>query len=393
MDDGRRLYGFVDEGYGNVVDAFVANFVEHQDLGAGCAVYVDGRSVVDLWGGIAERRTRKPWEENTAAVIFSVSKGILAICAYVLSQQGRLHLDAPVALYWPAFERFGKNAITVRQAMSHRAGVPCLDVDLSKEDVIAWEPVIRAIENQPALFPADAGHFYHALTYGWVVGEVIRRVTGFSPGTYFRMAIGDPLELHAWIGLPASARRTVAWMEAPLPDEDSEAAREAARVFATNRCVQRSLSLGGAFAFPADGNVVTFNDPAIQSAEIPGANGIATPRSLARLYAACLTDLGTDRLLTDSSIDDATQVRSIGPQLSGMPDDGARWGTGFQLSSPPAQPMLGPRSFGHAGAGGQLAFAAPDYRVGFAYLSNQMGGYGDGRARELTLALRSAVGG
>jgi CubicO group peptidase (beta-lactamase class C family) len=222
---------------------------------------------------------------------------------------------------------------------------------------------------------------------------VIRRVTGLSPGMYFRTAIGDPLELDAWIGLPASARRTVAWMEAPLPDDDSEAAREAAQVFAANQCVARSLSLGGAFAFPADGDFVTFNDPAIQSAEIPGANGIAAPRSLARLYAACVTGLGADRLLIDSSIDDATQVRSSGPQLSGMPNDGARWGTGFQLSSPPAQPMLGPRSFGHAGAGGQLAFADADYGVGFAYLSNQMGGYGDQRASLLTLALRSALGG
>lgn len=392
LGDGRRLHGFADEHYGKVVDAFVANFVERQDLGAGCAIQVDGRSVVDLWGGIAERRTRRPWEENTAAVIFSVSKGILAICAYLLAQQRLLALDAPVARYWPAFARCRKDAITVRQAMSHRAGVPCLDVDLTKDEVLAWDPVIRAIEDQFPLFPPDAGHFYHALTYGWLVGEVIRRVTGLSPGMYFRTALGDPLQLHAWIGLPAGARRTVAWMEAPLPDEDSEAAHEAARALATNRCVERSVSLGGAFAFPADGNFVTFNDAAIQTAEIPGANGIATPRSLARLYAACVTDLDSEGLLTRASIDDATQVRSTGPQLSGMPDDGSRWGTGFQLSSPPSQPMLGPRSFGHAGAGGQLAFADPDYRVGFAYLSNQMGGYGDKRARELTLALQSCLG-
>lgn len=393
LDDGRRLYGFADEGYGKVADVFVANFVERQDLGAGCAVYVGGRSVVDLWGGIADRRTRRPWDEDTAAVIFSVSKGILAICSYLLAQQGRLDLDAPVAQYWPAFARSGKETITVRQAMSHRAGLPCLDVDLTREDVIAWEPVIRAIEDQRALFPPEAGHFYHALTYGWLLGEVIRRVTGLTPGTYFRTAIGDPLHLHAWIGLPTSAGRNVAWMEAPLSDEDSEPAREAARVLATNRCVERSLSLGRAFAFPADGDGVTFNDPALQTAEIPAANGIATPGSLARLYAACLMDLGGGRLLTDSSIDDATRVRSSGSQLSGMPDDGARWGTGFQLSSPPAQPMLGPRSFGHAGAGGQLAFADPDYGVGFAYLSNQMGGYGDERARKLTLALQPALRG
>ncbi len=391
LDDGRRVYGFADEGYGNVVDAFVANFVERHDLGSGCAAYVDARLVVDLWGGIADRRAERRWDDNTAAVIFSVSKGIVAICAYLLAQQDQLELDAPVSRYWPAFGAHGKEAITVRQAMSHRAGVPCLDVDLTKGDVIAWEPVIRALEEQRPLFPPNSGHFYHAMTYGWLVGEVIRRITGLSPGAFFRMAIGDPLELRAWIGLPDSARPDVAWMEAPLPDEDSDAAREAARVFATNGCVERSGSLGGAFSFPADGDLVTFNDPAIQSAEIPGANGIATPRSLARLYAACVTDVGGVRLLADSSIADATQVQSTGPQLSGMPDDGARWGTGFQLSSKPVQPMLGSRSFGHAGAGGQLAFADPDLGVGFAYLTNQMGGYGDARARELTLALRSAL--
>ena len=392
LDDGRRLYGLADEGYGSVVDAFVANFVERHDLGSGCAAYVDGRLVVDLWGGIADRRTGRPWEENAAAVIFSVSKGIVAICAYLLAQQDQLELDAPVARYWPAFGARGKEAITVRQAMSHRAGVPCLDVDLTKEDVIMWDPVIHAIEDQRPLFRPDAGYFYHALTYGWLVGEIIRRIAGVSPGTYFRKEMGDPLGLDAWIGLPASARQNVAWMEAPLPDEDSETARSAARVSATNRCIERSVSLGGAFAFPADGDFVTFNDPAIQGAEIPGANGIATPRSLARLYAACVTDLGSGRLLSDSSIADATGVLSAGPQLSGMPDDGSRWGTGFQLSSPPSQPMLGRRSFGHAGAGGQLAFADPDYGVGYAYLSNQMGGYGDARARELTLALRAVLG-
>jgi CubicO group peptidase (beta-lactamase class C family) len=391
LGDGRRIHGFADEGYGELVDAFVANFVLRHDLGSGCAVYVAARPVVDLWGGIADRRTGRPWEENTAAVIFSVSKGMVAICAYLLAQEGQLELDAPVSRYWPAFAAAGKEAITVRQAMSHRAGLPCLDVDLTKEDVIAWEPVIRALEQQRPHFPPTAGHFYHAMTYGWLVGEVIRRITGLSPGAYFRRTIGDPLELRAWIGLPDSARPDVAWMEAPLPDERSEAAQKAARVSGTNRCVERSGSLGGAFSFPADGDFVTFNDPAIQRAEIPGANGIATPRSLARLYAACVTDIDGVRRLTDSSIEDAIQVQSAGPQLSEMPDDGARWGTGFQISSPPAQPMVGPRSFGHAGAGGQLAFADPDFGVGFAYLSNQMGGYGDVRARELTVAVRSAL--
>jgi CubicO group peptidase (beta-lactamase class C family) len=386
-----RVFGETADGYGAVMHAFVQNFTERGDVGAACAVYVDGRIVIDLWAGVADRRTGKPWHANTAAVIFSCSKGVLAICAYVLAQQGLLDLDAPVARYWPEFAAHGKGAITVRQAMSHRAGVPCLDLDLTKKDVIAWQPVIHAIEAQEPLFATDAGHCYHALTYGWLIGEVIRRITGLTPGALFRTLIGDPLGLRTWIGLPAEARPTVAWMEPPLPDEDSAAARESARLSLESRLVQRSLSMGGAFAFPAEGDLVTFNDPALQEAEIPGANGISTPRSLARLYATCVSEIDGVRLLTDASIADALRVQASGPQLSGMPDDGARWGTGFQLGSPPSQPMLGARSFGHAGAGGQLAFADAEFRVGFAYLSNQMGGYGDARARELTRALRAVL--
>jgi CubicO group peptidase (beta-lactamase class C family) len=392
LQDGRRVHGFADEGYGVVVDEFVRNFTERNDLGAGCAAYERGRLIVDLWGGLADARTRRPWDRDTAAVMFSCSKGVLAVCMYLLVQEGRLDLDAPITRYWPEFGQHGKEAITVRDAMSHRAGLPSLDVDLTKEEVLRWDPVIEAIERQRPRFAPTEGHFYHALTYGWLVGEVIRRVTGLMPGQYFRASIGQRLGLRTWIGLPDDARPSVAWMEAPLPDEDSDAARESARLASDNPIVARSLSMGGAFAFPAEDGFVTFNDPAIQAAEIPGANGISTAGSLARLYAACISTVDGPPLLTSAAIDDALRVRAAGPQLSGLPDDGARWGTGFQLSSPPSQPMLGPTSFGHAGAGGQLGFADDANQVGFAYLSNQMGGYGDVRARALTVALRAAIG-
>ncbi|HET7026086.1 MAG TPA: serine hydrolase domain-containing protein [Candidatus Limnocylindrales bacterium] len=391
LSDGRRIRGAVDQGFGAVLDAFVANFEERHDLGAACTVYVDGRAAVDLWGGIADRRTGRAWDARTTAVIFSCSKGVLAICAYLLVQDGRLDLDAPIARYWPEFAKAGKAAITVRQAMSHRAGLAALDRDLSKADVLAWDPVIRAIEGQRPHHGPDDGHLYHALTYGWLVGEVIRRVTGQTPGTYFRDAIGERLALRTWIGLPVEERSSVAHMAAPLPDEDSAEAREAARLASESPIVARSLSMGGAFVFPADGDDVTFNDPAIQAAEIPAANGISTAESLARLYAACVSPLAGPPILTPASIDDALLVRSSGPQLSGLPDDGARWGTGFQLASPPTQPMLGRRSFGHAGAGGQLAFGDAEHRAGFAYLSDQMGGYGDARARELSRAVRTVL--
>lgn len=392
LPDGRRVWGHVEQGFGDVLDTFVRNFTDHGDLGAACAVVRDGRPVVDVWGGVADARTGRPWATDTAAVIFSCSKGLVALCAYLLVQDGRLDLDAPIARTWPEFAANGKASITVRDALSHRAGLAAPAEDLTLEQVLAWDPVIRALERQaPTFLPSD-GHSYHAMTYGWLVGEVIRRVSGRTPGVFFRDAVGDRLGLRAWIGIPESARSTVAWMEPPLPDEDSEEARRSADLLAADPTLARGHTMGGAYAFPERDGVVTFNDPRIQAGEIPGANGISTARSLARMYAACVTSVDGVRLLTDESITDALRVRAAGPPLSGLPDDGARWGTGFQVASPPTQPMLGPASFGHAGAGGQLAFADAEHRIGFAYLSNQMGGYGDGRARSLAAAVARAVG-
>lgn len=390
LDDGRTITGFADDGYGRLVDAFVANYTTRGDLGSGCSIEVDGRLVVDLWGGTADTRCSRPWATDTAAVIFSCSKGLVSMCVYLLVQDGVIDLDAPIATYWPEFARHGKESITLRHVLTHRAGLPALDVDLTRDDVVAWAPVIAAIEAQRPLFAPDEGFVYHALTFGWLAGEVIRRVTGRTPGRFFAERIAAPLRLDTWIGLPAGRRHQVARMEAPLADEDSDEARLNAQLIATDPIVRRALTMGGAYEFPDLDGEVTFNDDDIQAAELPAANGISTPRSLARCYAACIA---ADAPLLDlASIADALAPRSTGRQLSATPDDGARWGTGFQLASPPTQPMLGPSSFGHAGAGGQLAFADVDRRAAFAYLSNQMGGYGDGRARELTQALDRVLG-
>jgi CubicO group peptidase (beta-lactamase class C family) len=390
---GIAVHGVVETGYGSVMDEFVRNFDERHDLGSACAVYRDGRVVVDLWAGTADRRTGRPFDRETATVIFSCTKGVMAVCAYLLVQDGRLDLDRPIASYWPEFAQAGKDAITLRDAMAHRAGLSYLDTDLTLEDVEAWQPVIRAIEIQRPHWAPDEGHAYHAATIGWLVGEVVRRITGLSPGTYFRSVLGDPLGLATWIGLPAAERGRVAWMEPPLPDEDSDMARGFAAL-GSERHLVRAMSLGKAFAFPAADGTVTFNDPRIQASEIPGAGGVSTAASLARLYAACTTGVdGAPPLLAGTTIDDGRRVRSEGPQLTGQPNDGARWGTGFQITSPPYFPMLGPGSFGHTGAGGQLAFGDIEHGASFAYLTNQMGGFGDRRATSLTEALRGVIGG
>lgn len=388
---GVAVHGFVDAGYGPVLDAFAANFDERHDVGAGCSAWADGRLVADLWGGVADRRTGRPYGRDTATVIFSCTKGVMAICAYLLVQDGRLDLDAPIATYWPEFAQAGKERLTLRQALAHRTGLAYLDEDLTLADVVAWDPVIRALERQrPHSAPSD-GHWYHAISIGWIVGEVIRRITGLSAGAFVRERLAGPLGLDLWVGLPASARDQVAYMEPPLPDDDSEFARGFAALGSEPRLL-RTMTMGGAFAFPHDNGVVTFNNPVIQAAEVPGAGGIASAAALARLYAACLTGVdGRAPLLSRASIEDGLRVRSEGPQLTGQPYDGARWGTGFQISSPPTMPMLGPTSFGHTGAGGQLAFADVEHRASFAYVSNQMGGYGDQRAPALVRALGASV--
>ncbi|GAA2185687.1 serine hydrolase domain-containing protein [Micromonospora lupini] len=377
-----QIHGDVDERYGRVADTFRDNFTSRSEVGAAVALYVRGRKVVDLYGGLADSRTGRPWTAHTPAVVFSCTKGILAICAYLLVQQGRLDLDAPVTRYWPEFGKHGKADIPVRMLLTHQAGLPALDRPLTLDEVLAWDPVIAAIEAQSPLWQPGTAHSYHSMTYGWLVGEVIHRVTGQLPGAYFHDTVARPLGLRTWLGLPASERDTVAWDLAPLSNADPF----------VEPVAERGITMGGAFAFPADADgLVSFNDPAIQAAGIPGAGAVSTADGLARLYAACVSDLRGGPLLTRASVDDAVVVRSQGQQRHGPPDTGQRWGSGFLLHSPPARPLLGERSFGHDGAGGNLAFADADHEVGFGYVVNQMYGADDERANRLTAAVRSCL--
>jgi CubicO group peptidase (beta-lactamase class C family) len=385
-----KLQGGTGEGFGAVADAFAANYAERGEVGAALVVYQHGEPVVDLWAGLADPRTGRAWAATTPAVVFSCTKGILAICAYLLVEEGRLDLDAPVVRYWPEFGQAGKSGIPVRWLLSHRAGLSSLDDPLAREEVLAWDPVIAAIERQAPLWPPGTAYAYHTMTYGWLVGEVIRRVSGESVGAFVRRRIAEPLRLRFWIGLPPREQDHVAWLRAPLPDADLGLARDIRAADAQPERV-RAATMGGAFAFPADGDHVTFNDPDIQAAEVPGANGIGDARSLARLYAACVHPVDGLRLMSPASVDDAIVERSSGRPWPGTADLGSRWGTGFAIASPPGSPLLGPRSFGHGGAGGELAFADDTHGIGFAYVNNQMGGIPDDRASRLVEAVRRCL--
>jgi CubicO group peptidase (beta-lactamase class C family) len=376
--------GWADERFGAVADAFSRNFAEYGELGAAVTVFVDGRKVVDLWGGVADERSGRPWEEDTVVPVFSCAKGVVSICAHLLAQEGRLDLDAPVGRYWPEFARGGKEAITPRMVLGHRAGLPVLDRVLSFEEIVEWTPVVRAIQEQEPLWEPGGAYEYHAHVFGFLIGEVIRRITGLTPGAYFRKALGDELGLRTWIGLPQDeAGRLARLVEAEgrpaMPGPES--------------LITRMVTMNGALAFPGLEEPHGWNDPALLGAELPGAGAVSSASGLAALYAAAATGVnGSARVLAPETVTDAVRELSSGVTWSGL-DMGQRWGSGFLLDSSAFRPLLGARSFGNDGAGGQFAFGDDEFGVGFGYVANRMIGYGDARANRLIAAVRECLAG
>jgi CubicO group peptidase (beta-lactamase class C family) len=299
--------------------------------------------------------------------------------------RGLLALDAPVADYWPEFAALGKDTITVRQVLAHRAGLPAPLTDLTPADLLAWDPVVQALAEQAPAWVPGTQYAYHALTVGWLAGEVLRRTTGMRPAEWLARHVAGPLGLEMAFGVDPSAP-DLALMQTPLPITDEVAAAELASAFSDPEVV-RALSLGSVLD-PAD-LFGSFNRPDILRAEIPAGGLVTNARSLARLYAATVGEVEGVRLLPDSILDDALAVQSEGPPFSG-PDAGHRWGTGFMLNSV-ARPMLGPGSFGHDGAGGQLAFGHRGHGIGFGYQTNRPGGIPDDRADALCRALQTCL--
>ena len=268
-----------------------------------------------MWGGIADPKTDKPWERDTIIGVFSTTKGATAICANKLAQEGQLDIDAPVASYWPEFAAEGKGDIPVRYLLSHRAGLAWVDEPLTLEQALAWEPMIHALEHQKPSWEPGTAHGYHAITYGYLVGEVVRRITGRTIGTYFREEIAEPLGLDFWIGLPGgagAARRDARRQPDRRPRVGRPRRRRAASIAALmgpDSVMGKALSGGGAFA--ADG---IWNTRAVHAAEVPAAAGISDARSIARMYAACVGEVDGIRILTPEQGRDRVDAGDRGPE-------------------------------------------------------------------------------
>ena len=383
--------GVVEPGWEPVAEAFRRNFTQHDELGASVCVYVDGEAVVDLWGGIADGRSDTAWRRDTVVPVFSTSKGVTSICVHRLVERGALDLDAPVARYWPEFAAAGKDGIPVRWLLTHQAGLANIDADLTFEELLAGEPMLRALAAQEPKHEPGAFLGYHAITFGQLIGEVVRRATGRTVGEIFREELVEPLGLSAWIGLPEDTHPSLARLDrrpVELPDFLAE-------LIGPGTPFSRAMTFGG--AIPHDlvtGEPGDFNDRRLLAIELPGANLVADARSLARLYAATVGEVDGVRLLGAGTVDSVHHVQTADVPFYGWPEELAAFkpmdfALGFQkLVSP-----LSERSFGHGGAGGSLAFADIDHRLGFGYAMNRLDATSpDTRAVDLVAAVRESLG-
>jgi CubicO group peptidase (beta-lactamase class C family) len=361
--------GWTAPGFDGVRQAFEKNVANGLEIGAAFAAYHRGEPVADLWGGITNPATEQPWARDTLELVFSTTKGAAAICANRLAQEGRLDVDAPVVDYWPEFGQAGKARIPVSDLLSHQAGLAWVDEPLSLEEALAWDPMIHALERQAPLWEPGTAQGYHAVTFGYLVGEVLRRITGHTLGTYFHDEIATPLNLDFWIGLPEREEPRVARLVGELvtldDDADGPAHAELAALIGPDSMLGKGLTAGGAFA---DRGI--WNTRAVHEAELPAAGGIGDARSIARMYAACIGTVDGVRLLTPEQLRDATTQRTHGPNLVLLNLD-IQFGLGFMVPSGLIQ-LGGPHSFGHFGAGGSVGWADPDAELAFGYVMNRM---------------------
>jgi CubicO group peptidase (beta-lactamase class C family) len=370
--------GFVADGFAEVVAEFQHNFSARGEFGASFAVVQDGELVVDLWGGIADRAAGRPWCADTMQLIFSGTKGLVAICLLMLIERGQLELDAPVGHYWPEFAAGGKADVTVRHVVTHTARLPGFTRPRSISDLLDGRRMAALLAAQPQIDDARASRMYHPLTYGWLCGEIVRRVDGRSVGRFFADEVARPLELELFIGLPAEFEARVSRLEladtwgmatGTVFDPAVSARDELTAMVWANPPIWTSA------AFP-------WNSRPFHEAEVPAVNGIGTARAIASLYG------NLDRLLSPATLvlGSAVLEQRHDPVL----DEEQCFGVGFELQT--TNKPFGPPTdaFGHTGAGGSVHGRWPAQRIGFSYAMNLMRDdqlTGDARPRALLDAL------
>lgn len=355
-------------------DAFCENFASREERGAAVAVWQRGRMVVDLWGGWRDRAATMPWAADTMVCMMSVVKAITALLVHVLADRGRIDLEQPVAFYWPEFAQGGKEAVLVRHVLDHRAGVPAISREMPPGAVFDWTSMTAAIAEEPARWPAGTVPAYHPVTMGFIAGELVRRETGSTPGAFLREVTGVLDAFDYFIGVPPETLARCAEISGDY----------AGTIFgATDRATLACQSI-------AQVQPEMFNTEAFRRAEIPSINGHGTPRAVALLFghlAQCRAGKRAE-LISTAALTRATEVQWHDIEQTSMQE--RRMALGFLLGGVEEVPInANPRSFGHGGAGGAVAFADPDLELGFAYGPSHL--HGRKGASPCTKALVDAV--
>jgi len=391
------LQGHVADRFAPVVDAFAQNFAQEEELGAGCSVVVDGETVVDLWGGWADAAQSQPWDAHSTVCMMSVAKGVTGIAFNMLIDRGLVDIDKPIAHYWPEFAQAGKQDILVRWALDHRAAIPVLTTDvMTPGGFFDYPAYIRALEVQEPLWEPGTRAAYHVHNQGFLLGEIMRRVTGKTVGPFLRENVTGPLGSEYYIGgmdaaeqshvaevLPNTGARLFAAKDQALPEKPT-----------TPEGWQDGATLRS-FAFlqnPAEPWHTTMNSPTWRSCEIASGSGHGNARGVARIYGAATGTVDGVSLLSKDRLE--AMIAEQHNQIELLQDRPYHQALGVLLNTPEAV-YMGPnmRSFGHHGLGGSIGFGDPDAKLGFSYCCNQMHAVGDNgpRARRLIDAVYSAL--
>ncbi|MFI1209537.1 serine hydrolase domain-containing protein [Streptomyces sp. NPDC020802] len=359
--------GHCDTRFEAVRTAFEENFRDRGELGAAVSVTVDGVTVVDLWGGWADAAGTRAWERDTLVNVWSTSKGPTALCAHILADRGLLDLDAPVAAYWPEFAAAGKESVLVRHLLSHRAGLAGLREPHSLEQLFDWELTTKRLAATEPWWEPGTVSGYHALTYGFLVGEVVRRVSGLLPGAFLEREVTGPLGIDFTIGLPEKE----AGRAAELVHPPAAASSEQAAIFSQLTPVALA-SLANPLAGAAEAGTAAW-----RAAEIPAANGHGTARAVAALYAifAGRGSYGERRVLSPGAAERVREGQGACRDLvlgAGFESE-TEIGLGLWLSGSNRSYGPNPRAFGHDGFGGSCGLADPEAGVSLGYVMNRMG--------------------
>ena len=366
-------------GFERVAEAFAKNFDSKGEVGASVCLTVKGETVVDLWGGVADPKTGTPWTTDTVGIVFSCTKGATALCAHILASRGKLDLDAPVTELWPEFAKHGKEHVTTRMMLDHSAGVPALRAKVKDSGPYEWDYMTGLLADEEPFWPPGTRNGYHGFTFGWTVGEMVRRASGVSLGTFFQQEVAKPLGLDFWIGLPEAIEPRVAPI-IPYIYKAGEAKTPFMTDLTTNPASPAALFFFNVGAWRTGGA----NTRAGHAAEIGAANGITNARGLAGLYAPLanggspLVDPTTLARMAEVSMathDDATLRIPTRFALGFMKSmDNRQRSLGAKLFGPDVDSVImSSAAFGHVGAGGSLGFADPAAGLSFGYTMNRMG--------------------